>query len=229
LNEILIQNVTKIYPMGESKVYALRDISLSIKQGEFVCLLGPSGSGKSTLLYVIGGLEEANEGRVDIFGERITDYDQNQLSLFRRNYIGFVFQSFNLFTRHTASENVQIPLFFARRDKRTRKEQADGLLELVGLKDRILHKPGELSGGQQQRVSIARALVSDPPLILADEPTGNLDSKTGKEIIELFVNLNKDNGKTIIIATHDKAVAQFAHKIVYLRDGCIQNVEENKI
>ncbi len=227
MNEILIQDVTKIYPMGDSKVYALRDVSLNIKKGDFVCLLGPSGSGKSTLLYVIGGLEEADKGMVNIFGENITNLNQNELSLFRRNHIGFVFQSFNLFTRHTASENVQIPLFFGRYDKKTRKKKAEELLELVGLKDRIMHKPNELSGGQQQRVSIARALVSDAPLILADEPTGNLDSTTGKEIIDLFVSLNKERGKTIIIATHDESIAAFADKIVYLRDGCIQKIVEN--
>lgn len=180
------------------------------------------------MLYVIGGLEEVNEGTIDVFGERITDLTQNELSLFRRNHIGFVFQSFNLLAQHTASENVQIPLFFARQDKKSRREKAENLLALVGLKERITHKPGELSGGQQQRVSIARALVSDPQLILADEPTGNLDSATGKEIIGLFSSLNKERDKTIIIATHDRDVAGFANKIVYLRDGFIETVEENQ-
>ncbi|UNC91968.1 ABC transporter ATP-binding protein [Candidatus Contubernalis alkaliaceticus] len=226
LQEIAINNVTKIYPMGNTKVYALKDINTSIEKGDLTCLLGPSGSGKSTLLYLLGGLESSSEGCITVGNTEITRLDQNQLSLFRRNHVGFIFQSFNLLPQYNALENVEIPLFFARVSKKERRKRAIEVLELVGLSDRMTHKPSELSGGQQQRVSIARALVTEPPIILADEPTGNLDTKTGEEIVKILVKMNQERKKTIVIATHDIEVAEFAHKVIYLRDGQVQKIEE---
>ncbi|MCW3490398.1 ABC transporter ATP-binding protein [Dethiobacter alkaliphilus] len=212
--------------MGDTKVYALQDVNLTVKQGDFICLLGPSGSGKSTLLYMLGGLESVSEGQIVVGDAEISSMDQNQLSLFRRNNLGFVFQSFNLLPNRTALENVELPLFFARVPKKERQERAISLLETVGLGDRIKHKPSELSGGQQQRVSLARSLALNPQILLADEPTGNLDTRTGEEIVNLLVQLNKEQNITVIVATHDTEMAEYANKVVYLRDGEVQKIEE---
>ena len=211
--------------MGETRVRALTDLELEIDRGSFTVVMGPSGSGKSTLLYLIGGLDWATAGTIVVDREEIEKMDENALAIYRRSKVGFIFQSFNLITSMPSVENVAFPLRFARVPERDRKVRSLALLEELGMSDRVSHKPAELSGGQQQRVAIARALVNDPPLILADEPTGNLDSNTGLSIMQLLADLNK-KGKTIIVVTHDPRMHQFATNVVYLLDGRV--VPENE-
>ncbi|WP_049783167.1 ABC transporter ATP-binding protein [Caldicellulosiruptor acetigenus] len=207
--------------MGTNSVEVLRGISLEIYQGEFVAIVGESGSGKTTLLNIIGGLLRPSEGSVVIANKDITAMSENQLAIFRRENIGFVFQSYNLIPHFTAVENVEIPLMFKGISKKKRREMATLMLEKVGLKDRLFHKPTELSGGQQQRVAIARALVTSPKIILADEPTGNLDSKNGQEILDLMLYLNKNENITFVVVTHSQVVSKTASRIIRIADGQI--------
>ncbi|WP_350344635.1 ABC transporter ATP-binding protein [Proteinivorax tanatarense] len=223
MKTIKAENISKKYVMGSTDVFALRNVSVEVGEGDFTCLLGPSGSGKSTLLYLLGGLDLPSKGKVVIGQDEISNFSQNELNFFRRKNVGFIFQSFNLLSHYNALENVEIPLFFARWSKKERREKAAEMLKLVGLGERMKHKPSELSGGQQQRVSIARALIADPDIILADEPTGNLDSKTGKEIIDLLVKMSAEYNKTVIMATHDIEIAEYADNIITLKDGVIES------
>lgn len=211
--------------MGETRVQALKDINLDIARGSFTVVMGPSGSGKSTLLYLLGGLDWSTSGSIMVDGEEIEKMDENALAIYRRSKVGFVFQSFNLISSMPSIENIAFPLRFARIPNKERLERSKALLENLGLSDRIEHKPAELSGGQQQRVAIARALINDPPLILADEPTGNLDSSTGLSIMQLLSELNHA-GKTIIVVTHDPRMRQFATNMVYLLDGTVVTEQE---
>jgi putative ABC transport system ATP-binding protein len=222
---IKIQGLEKVFQMGETRVRALTDLNLEIDRGSFTVVMGPSGSGKSTLLYLIGGLDWATAGTIVADREEIEKMDENVLAIYRRSKVGFIFQSFNLITSMPSVENVAFPLRFARVPERDRKVRSLALLEELGMSDRVGHKPAELSGGQQQRLAIARALVNDPPLILADEPTGTLDSNTGSSIMQLLAYLNK-KGKTIIVVTHDPRMHQFATNVVYLLDGRV--VPENE-
>ncbi|NTW95339.1 MAG: ABC transporter ATP-binding protein [Erysipelotrichaceae bacterium] len=224
---ISISNVTKHYLMGDVLVKALDGISFDIAEGEFVAIVGPSGSGKSTLMNILGCLDIVTEGVYKLNQKMIKEYDENDLAEIRNTSIGFVFQQFNLLPSFSALENVMIPLTYARIHRKERENKAKALLTQVGLGDRMFHKPTELSGGQQQRVSIARALANDPNIILADEPTGALDSKTGQEVLALLTQLNKQ-GKTIIIITHDMAIAQYAKRIIRLKDGLIESDTRNE-
>jgi putative ABC transport system ATP-binding protein len=218
---IRLVDIQKIYVMDRVEVPALRGITLSIAKGEFVSMMGPSSSGKSTLMNLIGCLDRPTRGKVFIDGKDVSKLNDNSLAEIRREKIGFVFQQFNLIPRLTALENVTLPMWFAGTEKNRRVKRATTLLERVGLQERIRHKPTELSGGERQRVSIARALANDPELILADEPTGNLDSKTGNEILELLESLNND-GKTIIMVTHDPDYGRRAQRMIKLKDGLIE-------
>ena len=211
--------------MGETKVTALNNVSLDIQQGSFTVIMGPSGSGKSTLLYLLGGLDWPTSGSLIVGGDEVAKMDENQLADFRQKKVGFIFQSFNLIASMVAEENVSFPLRFAGVAHSQRKLRSLDVLEKVGLKDRVGHKPIELSGGQQQRVAIARALVNDPPVILADEPTGNLDSASGFAIMELLSTLHQ-SGKTIVVVTHDQRMIQFATNTVFLLDGSIVSEKE---
>jgi putative ABC transport system ATP-binding protein len=215
---IQARSLTKTFQMGETKVTALAGIDLDIARGSFTVIMGPSGSGKSTLLYILGGLDWPTSGSLLVDNEEIAHLDENQLAEYRQTKVGFIFQSFNLLATMTAEENVSFPLRFAGIPASERKTRACSMLEEVGLKDRTDHKPTELSGGQQQRVAIARALINRPSLILADEPTGNLDSTSGFAIMEYLKSLH-DSGKTIVVVTHDLRVAQYATQIVYILDG----------
>ena len=207
--------------MGQETVHALDGVTLSIAAGEFVGIVGPSGSGKSTLLYLLGGLDHPTNGRIWVQHEEITALDEDALARFRRRTVGFIFQSFNLIPTMTAVQNVEFPMIFARHKPEARQEQAQRLLELVGLGDRLGHKPTELSGGQQQRVAIARALVNDPAIVLADEPTGNLDSRSGGEVVEILQRLNQEEGRTIIMVTHDQTLLKATTRHINLFDGRI--------
>ena len=219
-NLLELNNVWKIYRIGNINVNAIKDVNLIIKKGEFIAISGSSGSGKSTMMHLIGCLDVPSEGTVFIEGKDITSLDKSQLSQIRGKKVGFIFQQFNLIPTLTALENVMLPMEFQEKsDGDKLKEKAIRLLELVGLKERINHKPTELSGGQKQRVAIARALANDPEIILADEPTGNLDSKTGKYIMDFLRDLHKKQNKTIIIVTHDLRLVKFAERIVELKDG----------
>ena len=214
-------SLTKIYKMGDVEVHALRGLSTQITRGEVVAIMGPSGSGKSTLMNIIGCLDRPTDGEYFLDGERVSRLNDDQLATIRNRKVGFVFQSFNLLTRATALANVELPLRYAG-ISRGRKERARAALESVGLADRVYHRPNELSGGQQQRVAIARALVNQPAIIMADEPTGNLDSKSGAEIMELLLALNRDSGTTLIIVTHAPDVAAQAQRIIHVRDGVVE-------
>ncbi len=223
-NKIIIdiKNISKIYQMGEEKVFALRDVSLNICKNEYVAIMGPSGSGKSTLMNILGCLDTPTAGHYMFNENDVSAMDDNDLAEIRNKEIGFVFQTFNLLPRATATKNVELPLVYSGMPSADRLERALKTLENVGLADRAEHKPNELSGGQRQRVAIARALVTTPSIILADEPTGNLDSKTGEEIMKLFNDLWK-KGNTIILVTHEEDIALHAGRIIRLRDGLIES------
>jgi len=220
---IIARDLTKVYKMGAQDVCALCGVSLMIERGEVVAIMGPSGSGKSTLMNILGCLDLPTSGDYSLDGEEVSLLEDDQLADIRNRKVGFVFQSFNLLNRTTALGNVELPLRYAGITS-GRRDQALEALEAVGLKDRVMHRPAELSGGQQQRVAIARALVNNPAIIMADEPTGNLDSKVGKEIIGLLLELNRQKGTTLIIITHDPSVASQAHRIIHLRDGLVEAV-----
>ncbi|QUH25948.1 ABC transporter ATP-binding protein [Serpentinicella alkaliphila] len=225
-NIIQLNNVKKIYRMGDEKIYALKNVDLSIKQGEFICLLGTSGSGKSTLLNLMAGLEKPTKGEIIIKNKSIEKMNEKQLAKFRQENIGFVFQSYNLLPMLTAIENVSLPLIFRGVSKKNRIKAAAKMLQSVGLGDRLNHKPSEMSGGQQQRVSIARAFISKPSIVFADEPTGNLDTKTTLDIMELITNFARQSNQTLIIVTHDIEISHYADKVVYIKDGEIERIEE---
>lgn len=218
--------VKRIYPMGKVEVRALDGVSLSIKEGEILSIMGPSGSGKSTLMHIIGCLDKPTEGEYFLNGKSVTALDDDELSLIRNKEMGFVFQTFNLIPRQTCLYNVELPLVYAGLHSRERRKRAVEVLNEVDLGDRIRHRPSELSGGERQRVAIARALVNHPMVILADEPTGNIDTKTGFEIMKLFAALNK-KGKTVIVVTHEREIADFTERIIHIRDGLIVKDENN--
>lgn len=223
---IQLENVKKIYKVGETQVNALRDLSYNINEGDFLAIMGPSGSGKSTLMNIVGCLDKPTEGKYFLEGEEVSTFDKNKLALIRNKKIGFVFQTFNLLARTTAIENTELPLLYSSMSKKKMRELASKSLSIVGLEGREFHRTNQLSGGEQQRVAIARALVNNPSLILADEPTGNLDTKTGKEIMDIFKRLNQEKNITIILVTHEPELAQIARRRMHLRDGRIIK-EEN--
>jgi putative ABC transport system ATP-binding protein len=219
-----IEHISKTYVVGVEKVHALRDVSLQIHKNEYIAIMGPSGSGKSTLMNILGCLDTPTTGRYDFKSVSVSDMNDNELAKIRNKEIGFVFQTFNLLPRADALHNVELPLIYAGLHSSERKEKAKQSLIDVGLGDRIHHKPNELSGGQRQRVAVARALVNNPSIILADEPTGNLDSKTGEEIMQLFETLH-EKGNTIILVTHEEYIAEHANRILRIRDGLIASDE----
>ncbi len=224
---IKLESIEKDYSIGNTIVKALAGINLSIKKGEFIAIIGPSGSGKSTIMNMIGALDIPTKGRIFLDNKNIAHLTESELAQIRGRKIGFVFQNFNLIPTLTAKENVALPMLFQGKNKKERLKKSEEILEIVGLSERAEHLPNELSGGERQRVAIARALANNPELILADEPTGNLDSKTGKEIINLFLKLNK-KGKTIILVTHNQEIASQAHKILKMKDGRIENAKTRK-
>ena len=217
-----IKDVTKVYPMGNQEVRALDGVSIDIRPNEYVAIMGPSGSGKSTLMNVVGCLDTPTSGTYLLNGQNVSSMSDNELAAARNREIGFVFQTFNLLPRVNCLQNVELPMIYARQPKSKRRERAAEVLTNVGLGDRMDHKPNELSGGQRQRVAIARALVNKPALLLADEPTGNLDTKTGDDIMQLFETLH-GQGNTIIMVTHEEEIARHAHRIIRLRDGRIES------
>ncbi len=218
---IRLENVKKVYDTGKVKVEAVRGITFSIKKSDFISIMGPSGSGKSTLMHLIGLLDKPTEGKIFFKGRDVTKFGEDKIAELRRKHIGFVFQSYNLLMNLNALENVMLPMLLDSIDRNIAEKRAIELLEEVGLKKRLYHKPNELSGGEQQRIAIARALANDPEIILADEPTGNLDSKTGKHIMEMFRDLNKTHEKTIIVVTHDPEWKHYSKKVVRIKDGKI--------
>lgn len=225
---IEVKNVSKVYKMGKEIVTALNNVNLKIEDGEFVAVVGPSGSGKSTLMHLVGGLDTPTNGSVFVDGKDISKLKDKEMSKYRNRTIGFVFQAFNLENTQTALENVMMPLIFAGVSGRARLEKAKKALEMVGLGDKMKHKPNEMSGGQRQRVSIARALVNEPQIIFADEPTGNLDSKNGALIMKLLEDLN-EKGYTIIMVTHNMEEAKKAKRLIRIKDGQVEEVNEDEI
>jgi putative ABC transport system ATP-binding protein len=224
---IQIREITKVYQMGEVKVHALRGVTLNIQAGEMVTIMGPSGSGKSTLMNVIGCLDQPTSGTYVLDGRNVDQMKDNQLADIRNLRLGFVFQTFNLLARTTALDNVALPLIYGGKGRRERVRRAREALESVGLGERLRHTPAELSGGQQQRVAIARALVNRPAIILADEPTGNLDSASGQEVMDMLKMLNRERGLTVVVVTHDPVIAQQTARILRLHDGRIVNGEQH--
>jgi len=222
-----IANIRKEYIMGSQLIAALKDVSLSIQKNEYVALMGPSGSGKSTLMNILGCLDTPTSGTYKLNGTEVSEMSDDDLALVRNREIGFVFQTFNLLPRLSALENVALPMVYKGMAKTERTKRAEEVMDMVGLKDRMHHKPNELSGGQRQRVAIARALVNNPSIILADEPTGNLDTKTSYEIMNIFENINK-NGNTVILVTHEEDIAKHARRIIRLRDGLIESDYANE-
>jgi putative ABC transport system ATP-binding protein len=219
---IVVDNIHKSYLMGKEAVPALRGVSLEIQRGEFVCLMGPSGSGKTTLLNVVGGLDEPSRGHLIVDGENLVSLSENQLARLRLDKMGFIFQNYNLLANFTAQENVEAPMVLANVSRKERQERAKKLLDRVGLGDRTHHYPSELSGGQQQRVAIARALANNPPILIGDEMTGDLDSETGFAIMRLIQELNEE-GMTVVFVTHDPRMAEFAGRVIELQDGKLLN------
>jgi len=228
---IKLENVWKIYQFDHLELSVLKGISLEIAPGAFVVILGPSGSGKSTLLNMLGCLDLPSRGRVLLDGRDISKMSEDELAQARGKKIGFVFQQFNLLQNLNALENVALPMIFQGKPEAERKKRSESLLASLGLQERILHRPGELSGGEQQRIAIARALANDPEIIVADEPTGNLDSATGKKIMEILINLHKNEGKTIVVVTHDPTIADYSSQVVHIRDGeiAINHFNEEKV
>jgi putative ABC transport system ATP-binding protein len=224
---IRIENLTRTYKIGEEVIHALNGVNLEIEQNQYVALMGPSGSGKSTLMNILGCLDRPSSGDYFLNGPNVATLDDNQLAVIRNKEIGFVFQTFNLLPKYTALENVALPLVYAGWSEEKRIARAQEVLDQVGLKDRIKHKPNELSGGQRQRVAVARALVNKPSIILADEPTGNLDTKTSYEIMHLFQEIH-DAGNTVILVTHEEDIASYAHRIIRMRDGVVESEKSHQ-
>lgn len=227
---ITIDKITKTYHVGTQDVHALRGVSINIEKGEYVSIMGSSGSGKSTLMNMIGGLDTPSTGRYILNGNNVNELNDDRLAAIRNSEIGFVFQTFNLLQRSTALDNVCLPLIYAGVQKQERIKRASDMLKSVGLGDRMDHKPSEMSGGQRQRVAVARALVNRPSLLLADEPTGNLDSRISEEVMKLFAEIHR-NGNTLIVVTHEEEIAQHAHRIIRLKDGLVESdlVNENPV
>lgn len=223
-----LNRIAKSYPIGTETVYALRSITASIEKGEYVALMGPSGSGKSTLMNILGCLDTPTGGTYILNGKEVSQLNDNELADIRNKEIGFIFQTFNLIPRSTALDNVALPLVYAGIPKEERIKRAEKALEDVGLSDRAQHKPNELSGGQRQRVAVARALINNPSIILADEPTGNLDSKTSQEIMQLFEEIHRQ-GNTVIVVTHEEDIARHAHRIIRIKDGNIDSDQPNTV
>jgi putative ABC transport system ATP-binding protein len=226
--QVQLRNVTKTYQMGEVQVHALRGMNLAIQEGEFVVIVGPSGSGKTTALNLIGGLDTATSGELIVAGTNIAHYREKALTAYRRDEIGFIFQFFNLLPTLTAGENVEFALELVEKDGREVHQRALGLLEKVGLAKRADHFPSQLSGGEQQRVAIARALAKDPPILLADEPTGNLDFRMGRKVLGVMQDLNQREGRTVILVTHNTAIGRIGNRVVHLHDGQVAGVQVNE-
>ena len=225
--QVQLQNVTKTYQMGEVQVHALNGLDLSIQEGEFVVIVGPSGSGKTTALNLIGGLDTPTSGELLVAGTDIAGYDEDALTAYRRDQIGFIFQFFNLLPTLTAGENVEFALELADREGQDVHQRARVLLDRVGLAERADHFPSQLSGGEQQRVAIARALAKDPPILLADEPTGNLDFRMGQKVLRVMRDLNQQEGRTVILVTHNTVIGRIGERVVHLRDGQVSDVKVN--
>lgn len=226
-NMIELKNIRKVYRMGTEKIVALDDISLSFEQGKTYCLLGTSGSGKSTLLNMLAGLEKPSRGSIIFKGVNLEKLNEAELTRYRQRYVGFVFQSYNLMPTLTALENVMMPLIFKKEHRGKRKKRAKEMLKSVGLDNRMRHRPSQMSGGQQQRVSIARAFVNHPEIVFADEPTGNLDTRTSIEMMNLITGIARENHQTLIIVTHDLEISCYADRIIHIRDGNVERIEEN--